>query len=169
MRLSLSIILALLIAVTVSGEDRAAAPPAASAYQDNAYHFSLEEPDFGLAGGSVVPVMFCGPAKNGFSPNVNVLIQLEKSSPQQYLQTTLKELAQLHGKINSQKKMQVSGREALLMDYQGTMSGRDLHFLALAVFTDTRVYLVTCTATANDFTNRAAEFHKCLDSFQLQN
>lgn len=168
MRLSLSIILALLLAVTVSGEDHAAAPSTASTYQDNTYHFSLNGPDLGLTEGSVIPVTFIGPAKDGFAPNVNVMIQPEKMSPEQYLQVSLKELSALHGKMNSHKKMNVSGHDALLMDYQGTTSGRDLHFLSLVVFTDTRMYRVTCTALADNFASHAAEFRKCLDSFQLQ-
>ncbi len=154
----------ILAAALFSAQTKPAAP---AAYTDPANHFSLNAPDFGPVKTSVVPVMFTGASENGFSPNVNVLIQMTKVTRKEFIDKMLAEFKTYNAKINSQKELQVSGHDAAILDYQATLQGHDLHFLALVVVGDDRVYLVTCTALATDYAAQEAHFKECVNSFKL--
>lgn len=62
----------------------------------------------------------------------------------------------------------VSGREALIFEYEGSPEGEALRFLALAVFDLDRVFLVTCAASSDMFPNYEKEFRACIESFRVQ-
>jgi hypothetical protein len=137
-----------------------------STYNDPTYGFALNAPDFGSAI-PVIPVMFTGPAKDGFSSNVNVLIGPAKTTRKEYEEGTVAQFKQRGWRIRSMEELEISGRDAVRMEYEGTGSGRALRFLAVTVIGVDRVFVVTCTATVEDFPAQEAHFRKCLDSFKL--
>jgi hypothetical protein len=147
----------------------AAAPSAPSVYTDGLYGFSVQAPDFPGApeGGSAIRAMFFAPAEDGFSDNVNVMAQGTGMTLPEFIEVSADQF-KAHGlKVNSESKKKVSGRDAVVWDYEGKQQGRDLRWLALAVADKKQVFLVTCTATKKSFEKRRKEFEACLDSFKL--
>ena len=62
---------------------------------------------------------------------------------------------ELHG----QKLRKVAGRDAVVLDYQGSINGgQELRFLSLAVIEKDRVVLVTCTTPPDAFAQGEAEY-----------
>ncbi len=140
-----------------------------STYVDTTYGFRVQAPPFGPApaGGNVVPVMLLGPAKDGFSPNLNVMIQLTKTTRDAFRKLSLDQFKQMGFTVHKVEERQVGGKDALLIEYLGKQQGRELRWLALAVIDTDRVYLATCTALASAFEASRPGFAACLDSFAL--
>ena len=148
----------------------AAAPlPQAPPYADPVYGFTIQPPKFPAASArvGVTPVMFFAPAENGFAGNLNVAVQSTDKTLQEYAELSRGQFEQLKLTLVSEKPLKVSGRDALLWEYEGKMQGRDLHWLALAVPDKGRVYLATCTATPEGFLRNEKAFRAALQSFSL--
>jgi hypothetical protein len=147
-----------------------AGAPRRSVYNDANYGFSLDAPAFSSAGKgqTVVPVILTGPNVNGFASNVNVVVSSITTTRKGYRDLTLAGMKQANMKINEDRDVTVSGRDAIRYDYEGKNGGKEVHFLALAVIDKDRVVVVTCTALASEFKAMEPEFRACLDSFQLK-
>ena len=159
------------VAIIVSGLSlREGDPgPKPSVYSDGLYGFSIEAPSFGRVekGGTVIPVMLLGPSENKFASNVNVVVQAKASTRAAFRALTLEEFRQYGFKVNSDREVTVSGRDAIIFDYEGTQQGRDLRFLALAVIDKERVFVVTCTAPKELYKTYETKFQACLDTFKV--
>lgn len=142
-----------------------------SSYSDEVHGFKVDVPRFPDRGQSAntVAAVFSGPPNGGPASNVNVMVQRTRTTRKDYRETTLGQLKQLGLKINSDRDLAVSGREAVEFDYVGKFPGsaKDLRFLALAVIEPERVILVTCTAGLDDFPGIEDEFRACLASLRL--
>ncbi len=143
----------------------------ACTYTDALYGFTIQAPQFpeAPAGTGVIPVMMYAPAESGFATNVHVMVQRVAMTRQQYRETSLAEFKGMGLKVNSDTDTTVSGRDALIVDYEGKMAGRELRWLALAVVDKEQVLLVTCTAPKDSFEKYEKGFRACLDSFHLMN
>jgi len=159
----------LLVAVIGAGAAWAAAVAVhkPSVYQDGLYGFSLQGPAFPAAekGSNVTPVMLLGPAQNGFAGNVNVMVQQVAVTRDAYRKISTDGFKAAGFKVNADRNMTVSGKDAILFDYEGTQQGLQLRFLALAVIDKERVFVVTGTALKDSFPEK--EFMACLNSFRL--
>lgn len=135
-------------------------------YDNRALGFRLEGPDFSALGahddGTVVLMM--GPVTEGFAPNLNVMLQPAQSVAD-YRRVTLQQLKQMNLELRTEEQLKVGGREALLLEYAGALQGRDMQFLALAVFDKERVFNATCSATPAQFAKLKTAFRASLDSF----
>jgi len=143
---------------------------ASHSYHDTAYGFSFDLPAFGSRGQApVVQRMFVFAApEDNFAPNINVQVQFQKTTREQYVKATEGELASAElVKISSQSTT-VSGLPAAIIEYQGPMQGRNLHFLALAVIGSDRVWLATCTAPVERYPKLEKEFRAALASFEIR-
>jgi len=162
--------LSLLVLVSLSVVPAAQNPTATrSAYMDLNYGFALFAPKFPKATNqNVTPVILTGPGEAGFSSNVNVTIQPATTTRKAYHDQSLNEFRQVGLKVNSDRNVTVSGKDAIRFDYEGQAGGKNLHFLSLAVIDKDRVILVTCTATPEAFPAIEPEFSACLDSFRLK-
>lgn len=139
-----------------------------AAYKDARFGFSIEPPAFAAAEAvSVTPVMFFAAPENGFAANLNVSVQTTPMTAKEYAELSRGQFQQMKLEVVSEKEMKVSGRDAILWDYQGKAQGRELHWLALAVVDKGRVYLVTATSTADAFAKHEKAFHAALKSFTL--
>jgi hypothetical protein len=114
-----------------------------------------------------MPIAMAGPARSGFASNVNVTVQRVTTSREKFRDLSVKQFQMLRFKINSEQNLTISGKDAILFDYEGNMEGKDLRFLALAVVDTDRVFLTTCTALKSRFQEDEPEFRACLDSFKL--
>jgi hypothetical protein len=137
-------------------------------YTDPNYGFTIQAPRFARASkGNVIPVMMYAPAEDQFASNVNVMIQNVTISRKAYRDLSLQQFEQLGYRLNSERLLKVSGKDALLWDYQGTMEGKSMRFLVLAVIDAKRVYLTTGTAPREKFSKYEAAFRASLMSFRL--
>jgi hypothetical protein len=168
-RLAIAGILALApVAFLYAQTKPASAPAPASTYTDVTYHFSINAPAFSEAKTNATPVIFTGPAANGFAPNTTVMVQPIKITRAAYLASVQNDLkTTLKATINSQKELQISGRDGAIIDYSAAVNGHDMRFLQMYVIAADRVYLVTCTSLAGDFAAHEAAFSAALNSFQV--
>ena len=141
----------------------------ASRYTDELYGFSIQSPSFPAAakGSGVTPLIMLGPPENEFSSNVNVMVQETATTRKDYQKLSRDQFKAAQFKVLSEKETTVSKKDAMLIEYEGNQQGRDLRWIALAVITGERVYLVTCTALKGDYPKSEAAFKSCIKSFEL--
>lgn len=126
---------------------------------------SEKAPKPGEAG---ILVMFVGPAKGGFAPNLNVLVDPTKSTRERYREENLAELRKAKAKVRSEKELEVSGKPAILLEYTlGAGANRNRHW-TLGVIDEDRTLTVTCTAREKDAAGSRKAFEACLDSFRIE-
>ena len=95
-------------------------------------------------------------------------VQATRTTLQADLDSSLGQFKQLNIKVNSERRLKVSGLDAIELDYQGNVAGdRELRFFALTVIDKDRVILVTYTATPESFPKLEPEFRASLASFKL--
>jgi hypothetical protein len=147
----------------------AAAARAPSTYVDATYGFSIAAPSFPAApkGGTCSPAIFFGPPEAEFAPNVNVLIQENALSLDAYAELNRKEMKELNLTSIDEKRVEVSGRPALRLEYAGKLGPRALHWLAVAVAARGRVYLVTATCPEEAWARHEKALRASLESFVL--
>jgi hypothetical protein len=136
---------------------------------DTRYGYALSAPDLPgpRPGGNVVRLTFAAAAEGGFSSNLNVMVQEVRMSRADYAALSRKQFASAGLTVRSMTDREVSGRPAILVDYEGEMAGRALRFLSLAVILPERILLATCTAPNQAFPGLEAEFRRSLESFRL--
>lgn len=145
-----------------------AAPASGSDFRDSKYGYTVSPPAFsGANGASFTRLLVNGPFEAGFSPNMNVMVQEIKTTREQFLALSEGQFASAGMTIKSTAKREVSGRPAILVEYEGPVQGRALRFLSLAVVLPERVLLVTYTAPAAAFAALEADFRRSLESFKL--
>lgn len=149
------------------GADQPAQGP--SVYTDTLYGFTVEAPRFpkAAANTSVVPIAMHAPIDQAFVANVRATVQRIATSRQDFRQLSLAQFKVAGWRVNLDTDVTVSGREAVVFDYEGTVGGRALRWLALAVIDKEQVYLLTCTATKDTFSKYEKAFRDCVDSFKL--
>ena len=69
-------------------------------------------------------------------------------------------------KVLSEEKKKVSGRDAVLWEYEGDLRGRAMKWISLAVADTDRVYLATGTSAAGDEA-LSQEFKASLETFKV--
>jgi hypothetical protein len=175
MKIGIWLSLAGVVACAAGGFVLSAEAPArkASTYTDGLYGFSIGAPEFPAVpkGANAMPVMLLGPAEEGFSPNVNVLIIPGKTTRKQVVEANLTQFKTTGWKMNSTAETTRSGKDAVLFDYEGRMpgGGAEMHWLCLIVVDDDRQLVVTCTALKGSFGKHEQAFRTCLASFKLDN
>lgn len=140
-----------------------------SEFRDADYGYTLAVPAFAkpAEGQAVARLFVSAPPDGGFASNINVSVQRLKTTRDAYLELSEAQFRAAGLRIRSKENRSVSGRPAILLDYEGTMDGHALRWLALAVVLSDRVILATCTATAASFEKVEPEFRKSLGSLKL--
>jgi hypothetical protein len=147
-----------------------AAPPVrGSDFKDTQFGYSVSPPEFAgpPAGGVFTRVNVLAPPEDGFSANMGVMIQEVRITREQFVALTEEQFRAAGMTLRKSSKRDVSGRPAVLFDYDGPLRGRSLRFLQLAVILPERVLLLTYTAPASAFAGLEAEFRRSLESFKL--
>lgn len=145
------------------------APAAPSFYSNGAYNFSITPPAFPTVekGMGSQAAMFFAPAKDGFAGNLGVMVQNAKMSLDEYVKLSTDQFKQAELKVTSETRKKVSGRDAVLWEYEGAPQGRDMKWMALAVSAGDRVFLITGTSTAADYEALSKDFKASIDTFKL--
>lgn len=143
--------------------------PKPSVYTDGTYGFSIQAPAFpkAPASASVSLAIFSAPAEDGFGSNMNVVVQNVAVTLDEYREASLGQFKTAGMKVNSETRSKISGHDAVVWDYEGTLQGRELRWLAAVIGTKDRIFLVTCTALKKHFQKNEKEFRKSLESFKL--
>ena len=166
--MALVVCAAVLVAVGVLVAAQAAPAVQGPTYTDPAYGFAIRGPAFPKTDqGNVIPVMMFGPADGGFANNVNVVVQNVTTTRDAYRKLTLDQMKAAGYKVISDKDATVSGKDAVMMSFEGVQQGRNLQFLSLSVIDAGRVFVVTCTATKEAYAAIEKEFLACVGSFAL--
>jgi hypothetical protein len=146
---------------------RAAEP---ARYFDPTYRISMAVPAFPVAQERAVIATFQGPSEDGFSSNVTLVEDPGATTRERYIQAFKDQIKETNPRFSMRdpENLQVSGKNAAILEYEFSEGGRRLHFLQLAVFAEDRVHILTCTAPAATFTNYEGAFRKCVESFRLE-
>jgi hypothetical protein len=150
----------------------------AAVFAGTASAAELRDAKFGY---SVTPPEFPGPRAGdvftrlnvlavpdaGFASNMGVMVQEVAITRDQFVSQTKAQFVDAGMKLRSSSNRTVSGRPAVVFDYEGPVRERPLRFLQLAVFLPERVLLLTYTAPAATFGRYEAEFKRSLETFKL--
>jgi len=144
-------------------------PAVPSSYSNGVYGFSITPPAFPKVDkdSGTQTAMFFAPGKNNFAGNLGVMVQTVKMTLEDYIKLSRDQFEKGGLKVGTESKVKVSGRDAILWEYEGAAQGRKLKFMALAVVDADRVFLVTGTSTQDDYEALSKEFKASIDSFKI--
>ena len=126
--------------------------------------FSIDALDMKTKSPFAQPITMALPAKGGFAANVNVQIQEYPGSLQEYYELSSGQLEQLGLRVIEE----AITPSYLVMEYEGVMQGRLLHFYAKAIKRGKSVYLATATDSADNWPNTGSELKSVVDSLELR-
>jgi hypothetical protein len=95
-----------------------------------------------------------------------VLIQDFPSSINDYIAVTKKEFDSAGVKLINDR---VPSADEWVLEYQGSLNGKEFHWYARAVKSGNKVYLTTATATPEQWDQVSPKLKQCVDSFALIN
>jgi hypothetical protein len=111
----------------------------------------------------------------GYEPNLNIIVEPVPEGVSTYDQMVdvrvegAKNAVQDYREF-SRVKITVDGREATIIDSEGTPEGQGkLHFLQMYMLVDKTTWVITCTALSEDFTNWENDFHTIVRSLRISN
>jgi hypothetical protein len=105
------------------------------------------------------------PASDGFAANVNVQIQPYTGTLEDYVTLSLQQFKSAGLKVLQQKS---PAKSVAVFEYTGETQGKSLHWYARAEKSGGSVYLVTATATAQQWGKDAGRLKSCVDSFRCE-
>lgn len=108
-------------------------------------------------------VMLSLPPENGFAPSVNVVKQPFSGDLKQYKAASEAQFQQLGFSL---LKSEMDGA-VLIMEYTGSMQGKELHWYAVAHKKGGSVFLVTATTLGTQWEKYGAKAQRCVASFKL--
>lgn len=162
--------LALVAVAAVAAWSRGAEEPERpeAYYFDRNQGIGLEPPELGSpASGTHMVAAFSGPPKRGFASNVNVQVQHVKANREAYREISLKQFKDMGLEVLVDEDRKVQGLDAVYWEYKGTMQGRDLHWVSLAVIRKGDVVLVTGTAPAGRWETDGPKLEASIESLKL--
>lgn len=104
------------------------------------------------------------PVSDAFAPNVNVQIQPYPGTLDDYVALS-KQQSREHG-LDIVREAQ-NGESGYVIEYKGSMAGRDMHWHAKAELRQNKVYLATATALEGQWPSVSDKLKACVDSLQV--
>ena len=126
--------------------------------------FSIDVLDSAPGNESTLPLMMMMPASDGFTPNVNVVIQQYPEGLDAYRKLTLTQLSALGMELIQEREISAT---TLLFEYIGNKDDRVLHHYSRAIHRDGRIYLATGTSLAKQWEAVGPALRACVDSLEL--
>ncbi len=108
------------------------------------------------------PLLLCLPISNGFSPNVNVLIQPYKTNPKEYLTTSVKQFESMGWLVITSS----SDATSAVIEATATMNQIDVHFYVRAIVLKDKVVLATASCAETDWPKLKEKLVGCVNSLQ---
>jgi hypothetical protein len=109
------------------------------------------------------PITMYLPATEDFAPSVNVQIQPYDGTLSEYIDLSRQQFEEYGLDVADEKR---SGEE-VTWEYTGSLQERDLKWYARAIHTEGKVYVVTATALASQWTSVSDKLKSCVDSFKM--
>jgi hypothetical protein len=126
--------------------------------------FSIDLLDTDLKDASAQVIVMSMPPEEGFASNVNVQVQSYEGSLDDYLNLSKQQFLTMSLKVLTERK---SDNSTVTLEYSGTLHGKELHWYAKIMRSDSRIYLATATALESKWKQHAAELKACVDSLRL--
>ncbi|TWT44880.1 hypothetical protein RAS1_12980 [Phycisphaerae bacterium RAS1] len=142
--------------------------PRTATYENRELGFRITAPEFKpftLGVGGTMAVLL-GPAERGGAPSVSVVMHSTDNIDEQ-IKAARESLEMGGAKVLRANKTRVGGREASLIEAEGTIGGAKKHALTLSVFRETHTLMVTCSAGIEQYAELKATFEACLESLTL--
>lgn len=140
-------------------------------YVDRNYGFSFSMPRFTPSRErdvTTIAVTLSGSPIDGFSPNVNVMVQNIETTLEAFQKLQAEELRSVGWQVVEQAPTRVAGKPALRTHARGSLQGLEVEFLAVALIgSEKQVFVLTCTTTTSQFPRYAMEFDRVVSSFTL--
>lgn len=127
--------------------------------------YSIEGLDDELPDQPFQSVILFAPATQGFAPNVNVRVQPFAGTVDEYVAANLKDLEKNDLELIGEPKVE---ENVVILEFQGSLQGRDLRFYSRSLLNDGRVVLVTATATKEQWETAGPKLRKCADSLKRE-
>jgi hypothetical protein len=124
----------------------------------------LQSRDANPSGQRVVVGLFLA-ATGGFAPNINVIIQ-QAMPIDDFAKLSKQQFDTFGFKITKEAIVPPNEWD---VEYEGAFQGRACHFLARAVRTDAKVYLVTATTASEQWEKTSPQLIECVKSFAVTN
>ena len=139
-----------------------------STYANQTYGFSMRVPDNEFKESpDIMLAVFYASAKGVHVGNISVLVHMVQTNRDECSRTALKAASDQGLKVNSQKMLQISGHDAVMVDSQGPLEGQDLRILSLYVIENGRVFTINGTARVDKFDAAYPGFMDVMNSFIL--
>lgn len=114
---------------------------------------------------SYTTLMMFLPASGGFAPNVNVQVQSYPDSLDAYWKLSRGQFDSLGMTVHTTKSLSKKRRS---FEYSGKSQGRELHWYAIAEKKGGSIYLVTATATPDQWPQHKARLIQTVNSFKVR-
>jgi hypothetical protein len=164
------VLASLAVAVAIFAGSNAAADD--DRFIDRRHGFSFSKPRFTPSEEkdvATVAVTLSGAPDGSFAPNVNVVVQNLETTLEDYQQAHLRQLKAIGWKVVEQSHRQIDGKPALQTRARGSLQGLDIEFVEVAVIRDgEKMFVLTCTATTEQFSGYEVEFERVISSFALE-
>ncbi len=154
-----------------AGADALARPARASGpsrYADGTYNISLVPPAFPKAEKDAAHTVatFFAPTRENFAANLVVIAQRVKTTLDQFVENSKGDLQKLGLRAVVERKLKVSGRDAVYWEYESDPQRRPLKVISLAVLDGDRLFVVNGTSLASD-AEVQKQFQASVDSFRI--
>lgn len=140
-------------------------------YVDRNHGFSFSVPRFAPSeeiGVTTVAITLSASPSGGFAPNVNVIVQNIKTDLDAFTQLQQRELKSIGWEVVEQSRRQVRGTPTLRTHARGSLQGQQVEFLSVTMIRRGKsVYVLTCTATQDQFPLYQMEFERVISSFVI--
>jgi PsbP len=128
--------------------------------------FSVAALDLASSEATYQPLIMCLPVRDGFAANVNVQIQQPyQGTIEDYIKLTMEQFKEAKIKVLEHK---VLGKSTALFEYTGESQGHAVHWYARAMKSGNKVYLITATDSAANWSKEADRLKACVDSFRVE-
>jgi hypothetical protein len=140
----------------------------AATYTNPAYGIGMSVPECDAKEGSYATLAIFYVTDKGVPlGNMNIGVSMVSTTRAEWLRKALTGIAAQGQKVNSQKMLEVSGRDAFIIDSQGKVEQQDWHFLSLFIIDAARVIVVTCTALPEKYNEALPQFQGFIRSVTL--
>lgn len=140
-------------------------------YVDSKWGFVFEKPALPMEGdpnGATVVVTLSGTPSDGFAPNVNVLVQHTAQTLAAYRDQQRREMSFAGWELLEQTLSEDGGEPFLRTHARGAFGGQAVEILAITRRrSDGKLFVLTCTASPDQFPGFRASFERTLASFEL--
>ena len=139
----------------------------AGTYKDASRGFSMNPPAFkpGADPGIGTVAIFFAPPEDGFTANVNLVLQ--KAAFDDFLKTSDAGFKTVGFEVLSKKLSTTAANRSCEYVYKGSIQGKPMKFMALAVDGGDRVFLLTGTSLESNYDKYEATFKASISSFAL--